>query len=99
MENDTHGESRPPLLRRWVLLSCKSQTVKDSLCLAIFAITLQILSGQYVFMAILIALELGLLIVMDYRDWVNQQVSPRTLYTCPLLLGAPRFLVEAPRGT
>ena len=79
MENDRHGEGRPPLLRRWVLLSCKSQTVKDSLCLAMFAMTLQILSGQYLFVAILIALELGLLAVLDYRDWVEQQVSPRKL--------------------
>ena len=71
-----HGESRPPLLRRWVLISCKSQTVKDSLCMAIFATTLQILCGQYLFVAIVVALELGLLAVLDYRDWVMQQVSP-----------------------
>ena len=79
VNDDTHGESRAPLLRRWVLLSCKSQTVQDSLCLAIFAMTLQILSGQYLFVAILVALELGLLAVLDYRDWVRQQVSPREL--------------------
>ena len=87
MRNDMHGESRPPLLQRWVLLSCKSQTIKDSFCLAIFSMTLQILCGQYVFVAILIALELGLLAVMDYRDFVNQQVSNRIkLYPCPLLV-------------
>ena len=74
--------ARPPLSTRWALLMAEDTVAQRGAALAWFATAQGIMQhipppSCWPYVAAVILLQLGLLVFLDYRDWVRDKVSPR----------------------
>ena len=72
-------DDRPPLLTRWSLLMKLGQVAHIGSLLAFFAVTQAVFNipNSWPYVAALVSLQLGLLVFLDYRDWVRHKVNPK----------------------